>query len=168
MQYSAIIFVTAPTITCEKNKRTVCTASICSLPHAHLVFAKVETLCANSLAEVGVAVGDFVEALEASRLSQDISTAVYQQLVALDDFVTFKKLMVSVKCTVQSTQTRHVDRRCFMLVTCSTPRRACKAAISLLPYSMYTTNHITAHRMSVGSNRVLHAPNPMRVDFQPT
>eukprot|EP00903_Cladosiphon_okamuranus_P009751 g9270.t2 len=54
----------------------------------------VETLCANSLAEVGVAVGDFVEALEASRLSQDISTAVYQQLVALDDFVTFKKLMV--------------------------------------------------------------------------
>lgn len=57
-------------------------------------YAKVETLCANSLAEVGVAVGDFVEALEASRLSQDISTAVYQQLVALDDFVTFKKLMV--------------------------------------------------------------------------
>ena len=56
--------------------------------------AKVETLCANSLAEVGVAVGDFVEALEASRLSEDISTAVYQQLVALDDFVTFKKLMV--------------------------------------------------------------------------
>lgn len=54
----------------------------------------METLCANSLAEVGVAVGDFVEALEASRLSQDISTAVYQQLVALDDFVTFKKLMV--------------------------------------------------------------------------
>lgn len=60
-----------------------------------LSFAKVETLCANSLAEVGVAVGDFVEALEASRLSEDISTAVYQQLVALDDFVTFKKLMVS-------------------------------------------------------------------------
>lgn len=59
--------------------------------------AKVETLCANSLAEVGVAVGDFVEALEASRLSQDISTAVYQQLVALDDFVTFKKLMVQNK-----------------------------------------------------------------------
>ncbi|CAM9348904.1 unnamed protein product [Scytosiphon promiscuus] len=54
----------------------------------------VETLCANSLAEVGIAVGDFVEALEASRLSQDISTAVYHQLVALDDFVTFKKLMV--------------------------------------------------------------------------
>ncbi|CAM9492322.1 unnamed protein product, partial [Ectocarpus sp. 13 AM-2016] len=54
----------------------------------------VETLCANSLAEVGVAVGDFVDALEASRFSQDISTAVYQQLVALDDFVTFKKLMV--------------------------------------------------------------------------
>ncbi|CBN77193.1 conserved unknown protein [Ectocarpus siliculosus] len=54
----------------------------------------VETLCANSLAEVGVAVGDFVDALEASRFSQDISTAVYQQLLALDDFVTFKKLMV--------------------------------------------------------------------------
>lgn len=60
----------------------------------NLSCAKVETLCANSLAEVGVAVGDFVEALEASRLSEDISTAVYQQLVALDDFVTFKKLMV--------------------------------------------------------------------------
>lgn len=62
----------------------------------YLSCVKVETLCANSLAEVGVAVGDFVEALEASRLSQDISTAVYQQLVALDDFVTFKKLMVSI------------------------------------------------------------------------
>lgn len=56
--------------------------------------AKVETLCSSSLAEVGVAVGDFVDALEASRLSQEISTAVYEQLVALDDFVTFKKLMV--------------------------------------------------------------------------
>lgn len=64
--------------------------------------AKVETLCANSLAEVGVAVGDFVDALEASRFSQDISTAVYQQLVALDDFLTFKKLMVSTRCYVHA------------------------------------------------------------------
>lgn len=64
--------------------------------------AKVETLCANSLAEVGVAVGDFVDALEASRFSQDISTAVYQQLVALDDFVTFKKLMVSTRWYVHA------------------------------------------------------------------
>lgn len=35
-----------------------------------------------------------MEALEASRLSQDISQAVYEQLVALDDYLTFKKLMV--------------------------------------------------------------------------
>ena len=54
----------------------------------------MESLCATSLAEVGVDVGDFVEALEASRLNEDISKAVYEQLVALDDFVTFKKLMV--------------------------------------------------------------------------
>lgn len=64
------------------------------VPHHNVRTSKVETLCADSLAEVGVAVGDFVEALEKSRLSQDISTAVYHQLVALDDFVTFKKLMV--------------------------------------------------------------------------
>lgn len=57
---------------------------------------KVETLCSTSLAEVGIAVEDFVQALEASRLSQDISRAVYEQLVALDDFVTFKKLMVCI------------------------------------------------------------------------
>lgn len=47
--------------------------------------------------------GDFVEALEASRLSQDISTAVYQQLVALDDFVTFKKLMVRPRVVMRIT-----------------------------------------------------------------
>lgn len=56
----------------------------------------MESLCATSLAEVGVDVGDFVEALEASRLNQDISKAVYEQLIALDDFVTFKKLMVQM------------------------------------------------------------------------
>lgn len=67
-----------------------------SLRHARTSRAKVESLCSSSLAEVGVAVEDFIEALEASRLSQDISTAVYEQLVALDDFVTFKKLMVRV------------------------------------------------------------------------
>ncbi|CAM9118216.1 unnamed protein product, partial [Hapterophycus canaliculatus] len=71
----------------EENKLTYTTLH-------HQFKELVETLCSNSLAEVGVAVGDFVEALEASRLSQDISTAVYHQLVALDDFVTFKKLMV--------------------------------------------------------------------------
>eukprot|EP00904_Undaria_pinnatifida_P009501 jgi/Undpi1/5681/HiC_scaffold_2.g00955.m1 len=60
----------------------------------HLFKDLVESLCATSLAEVGVDVGDFVEALEASRLNEDISKAVYEQLVALDDFVTFKKLMV--------------------------------------------------------------------------
>lgn len=55
---------------------------------------QVEGLCSTSLAEVGVAVEDFVRALEASRLSQDISRAVYEQLVAFDDFVAFKTLMV--------------------------------------------------------------------------
>lgn len=69
-------------------------ANSCRNLNVYLSCVEVETLCANSLAEVGVAVGDFVEALEASKLSQDISTAVYQQLAALDDFVTFKKLMV--------------------------------------------------------------------------
>lgn len=53
-------------------------------------------LCSTSLADVGVAEEDFVGALEASRQSQDISTAVYEQLIALDDFVTFKKLMASI------------------------------------------------------------------------
>lgn len=57
--------------------------------------SKVERLCSTSLAEVGVAVEDFVDALQASRL-HDVSTVVYEQLMALDDFVTFKKLMVSV------------------------------------------------------------------------
>ncbi|CAM9670113.1 unnamed protein product, partial [Choristocarpus tenellus] len=54
----------------------------------------IEILCASSLAEVGVALEDFIQALSSSRLSQDISTAVYEQLMALNDFVTFKKLMV--------------------------------------------------------------------------
>ncbi|CAN0178858.1 unnamed protein product, partial [Discosporangium mesarthrocarpum] len=54
----------------------------------------VEALCSSSLAEVGVAVQDFVDALDASRLNHKISTAVYEQLMAMNDFVTFKKLMV--------------------------------------------------------------------------
>ena len=56
---------------------------------------QVETLCSSSLADVGIGIEDFVDALEASKLRQDISKSVYEQLIAVDDFVTFKKLMVS-------------------------------------------------------------------------
>mmetsp|Transcript_3701 Transcript_3701/g.4792 ORF Transcript_3701/g.4792 Transcript_3701/m.4792 type:complete len:492 (+) Transcript_3701:83-1558(+) len=55
---------------------------------------QVEQLLTQHLAELGVSEEMFLEACETARHSRDINTEVYDQVVAMDDFLTFKKLMV--------------------------------------------------------------------------
>lgn len=64
----------------------------------------METLCSSSLADVGATVEDFIDALESSNLGEDVSRAVFEQLVAMDDFVTFKNLMVGAMYTTLAAQ----------------------------------------------------------------
>lgn len=50
-------------------------------------------LCAN-LAEIGLTASDFADICERGRHSSDISMDVVNQILAMDDFLAFKKLMV--------------------------------------------------------------------------
>jgi hypothetical protein len=54
----------------------------------------VELLIESCLAEVGISTKGFYDAIESARFARDINNEVYEQLMALDDFITFKKLMV--------------------------------------------------------------------------
>ncbi|TMW63875.1 hypothetical protein Poli38472_014785 [Pythium oligandrum] len=54
----------------------------------------VETVLCSNLAEIGLTASDFAEICERARTASDISMEVVNQILAMDDFVTFKKLMV--------------------------------------------------------------------------
>lgn len=54
----------------------------------------MEGVLGSSLAEIGITSSDFAEICERSRNSTDISMEVVNQILAMDDFLTFKKLMV--------------------------------------------------------------------------
>uniref|UniRef100_K3XC66 Cilia- and flagella-associated protein 36 n=1 Tax=Globisporangium ultimum (strain ATCC 200006 / CBS 805.95 / DAOM BR144) TaxID=431595 RepID=K3XC66_GLOUD len=54
----------------------------------------VEGVLGSSLAEIGITSSDFAEICERSRSVSDISMEVVNQILAMDDFLTFKKLMV--------------------------------------------------------------------------
>ena len=54
----------------------------------------VERVITTELTTVGVSLEQFVEACEAARHSRDINKEVVEQILAMDDFLTFKKLMV--------------------------------------------------------------------------
>jgi len=51
-------------------------------------------MISNKLAEVGIAAEDFAAACQSDRFGRDVNKAVYEQMIAMDDFLTFKKLMV--------------------------------------------------------------------------
>ncbi|DBA00315.1 TPA: hypothetical protein N0F65_001510 [Lagenidium giganteum] len=54
----------------------------------------VESVLCSNLAEIGITASDFADICERSRHSTDISIEVVNQILAMDDFLTFKKLMV--------------------------------------------------------------------------
>ena len=54
----------------------------------------VERHLNSKLAEFGIGEETFYEACESNRFKNDINKNVYMQMVAMDDFLTFKKLMV--------------------------------------------------------------------------
>lgn len=54
----------------------------------------VESVMCSNLAEIGLTASDFADVCERSRQSSDISMEVVNQILAMDDFLTFKKLMI--------------------------------------------------------------------------
>lgn len=54
----------------------------------------VESVLCSNLAEIGITASDFAEICERCRHASDISMDVVNQILAMDDFLTFKKLMV--------------------------------------------------------------------------
>jgi len=61
----------------------------------HLMFQeKVDGLLLSHLSMMDVSAEQFAEVCEQSRTSRDINQQVYEQITAMDDFLTFKKLMV--------------------------------------------------------------------------
>ena len=54
----------------------------------------VERHLTSKLAEFGIGEEVFYEACASNRFKSDINKSVYDQMVAMDDFLTFKKLMV--------------------------------------------------------------------------
>jgi hypothetical protein len=65
-----------------------CVLSTDSLP------PPVEGVLCDNLAEIGLTASDFADICERGRHSTDISMDVVNQILAMDDFLTFKKLMV--------------------------------------------------------------------------
>ena len=62
---------------------------------AHQAFKEhAEALLAAMMLEVGVTTDDFIEACTARRFSADVNRQAFEHLCALDDFLTFKKIMV--------------------------------------------------------------------------
>lgn len=61
----------------------------------HVQFRElVESVLCSNLAEIGLTASDFADVCERSRQSSDISMEVVNQILAMDDFLTFKKLMI--------------------------------------------------------------------------
>lgn len=54
----------------------------------------MEGVLGSSLAEIGISPSDFADICERGRNSTDISMEVVNQVLAMDDFLTFKKLMI--------------------------------------------------------------------------
>lgn len=60
----------------------------------HSLIRAVEEVLGSSLAEIGISPSDFADICERGRNSTDISMEVVNQVLAMDDFLTFKKLMI--------------------------------------------------------------------------
>ena len=72
----------------------------------------VEALIGSNLGELGVTTDMFFEACQRGRNKRDINQAVIERMVAMDDFLTFKKIMVK----------RNMELQLEALKACSFPK----------------------------------------------
>ena len=56
----------------------------------------IEALITSNLGEVGVTVAMFYESCEKGAQSRDINRAVFERMLAMEDFSTFKRIMVKL------------------------------------------------------------------------
>ena len=61
----------------------------------------VEALLSSNLGEVGITNEQFLESCELARSGRDINATVFERLVAMDDFQTFKKIMTKRNTELQ-------------------------------------------------------------------
>ena len=76
----------------------------------------VEALISSNLGELGVSVEMFFEACEKGRFNRDINQAVIERMIAMDDFLTFKKIMVK----------RNMELQLEAMKACSFPKKKSK------------------------------------------
>lgn len=77
---------------------------------------QVEQLLTQHLAELGVSEDMFLEACERARSSRDINQEVYDQIVAMEDFLTFKKLMVKRNMELELEAVRELQKEGVPLI----------------------------------------------------
>jgi The ARF-like 2 binding protein BART len=69
----------------------------------------IEALISSNLGELGISSEMFFEACEKGRNGRDINKQVFERMVAMDDFETFKKLMVKRNMELQLEAIRSYD-----------------------------------------------------------
>lgn len=69
---------------------------------------RIEELINENLGEVGITSEKFLEACERARSERDINATVYERLIAMDDFQTFKKIMVKRNTELQLESLRYM------------------------------------------------------------
>ena len=86
----------------------------------------VDALLSSNLGELGVTPELFYEACAKGRNSRDVNRTVYDRMIAMDDFQTFKKIMVKRNMELQmeapaiytSTPTARLECGPFGLASC--------------------------------------------------
>lgn len=61
----------------------------------------METIISSHLAELDITTDHFYEACQSSRLNRDINRAVFEKMLAMEDFTVFKKIMVKRNMELQ-------------------------------------------------------------------
>jgi succinate dehydrogenase flavin-adding protein (antitoxin of CptAB toxin-antitoxin module) len=61
----------------------------------------METIISSHLAELDISTDNFYEACQSSRSSRDINRAVFEKMLAMEDFTVFKKIMVKRNMELQ-------------------------------------------------------------------
>jgi hypothetical protein len=67
----------------------------------------IDTLITSNLGEVGITTEMFLESCEKGRSGRDINATVFERLVAMDDFITFKKIMTKRNIELQLESLRY-------------------------------------------------------------
>jgi succinate dehydrogenase flavin-adding protein (antitoxin of CptAB toxin-antitoxin module) len=75
--------------------------SLCLSLFSHLDSTQMETIISSHLAELDITTDNFYEACQSSRSSRDINRAVFEKMLAMEDFTVFKKIMVKRNMELQ-------------------------------------------------------------------